>query len=101
MEVIGLKKPNGMAMIHDMDGCKRPRLNRQIVLNQSWESSSFAQCLQRATPPFINFFLTQLLGLMVMLLLQLPCKKLGVFCLQMLMPWTKLAGTNLIIVLIQ
>jgi len=76
-----VKKPSEMAMIHDMDSCKRPRLNRWMVLNRSWESSSIDQCLQWATPPFINFFLTQLLGLMVMLLLQLPCKKLGVICL--------------------
>ena len=34
-----------------------------MVLNQSWESSSFAQCLQQSTPPFIIFFPHSVVGL--------------------------------------
>ena len=63
VEVIGVKKPNEMAMIHDSDGGKRPRLNRWMVLNWFWESSSIAQCLQQSTPPFIIFFPHSVVGL--------------------------------------
>jgi len=63
VEVIGVKKPNEMAMIHDSNGGKRPRLNSWMVLNWFWESSSIAQCLQRSTPPFINCFPHSVVGL--------------------------------------
>ena len=97
-----------MVMIHiDMDSCKRPRLNRWIVLNRSWESSSIDQCLQWATPPFINFFPHSVVGLNGDVATTTTLQKVGsylptnVSALDRHLLTTELAVTNLIILPIQ
>ena len=98
-----MKKPNEMAMIHDTDSCMRPRLNRQMVLNRSWESRMFI-----ARNPYIyKFFPHLVVGLNGDIATTTTLQEVGstlptnVSALDKHLPTIEIAGTNLTIVIIQ